>query len=320
MAGRVDDGLGAAAAPLFARITQILASVKYLGWSRRQPLDAGWVRTAHTFCAPSVRHATVAVASPHRSEERLMDRYHSHRLRATAGFLFAGLGACASSSQTMATMSPAAQSAQAGKSVRDDANIFALLHTSNMGEVTAGMLAQQRATDTAVKAFGGMMVTEHSALDQQGNALAQQLGVTPALPDSTLPRLQRVEADSLRAATARFDRMYIGQQIIAHQRTLDLVDASIAMAQHAELKTALQQQVRPAVSAHLARAREIQSRIGGGGLPPGGGIGATRGGTTTNTSAGSVTESPPGSSTTPPSGTTQKDTTSAGSAAGSGKP
>ena len=225
-----------------------------------------------------------------------MDRYQSRRRRAIAGLWGVGLGACASSTSTT-SMSPVAQSAQAGMNVRSDANILALLHTSNMGEITAGMLAQQRATDTAVKAFAGRMVTEHTALDQQGTALAQRIGVTPALPDSTLPRLQRVDADTLRASGSRFDRTYIAQQVIAHQRTLDLVDASIGTAEHAELKTALQSQVRPAVAEHLALAREIQSRIGGAGMPPGVGIGAsaTHGGTTISTSGGSVTEPRPDS-------------------------
>jgi putative membrane protein len=263
------------------------------------------------------------------------DRPRSRRLRATAGLLFAGLGACASSPQTVATMSPAAQSAQAGKNVHSDANIFALLHSSNMGEVTAGMLAQQRGTDSAVKAFASAMVTEHTTLDQQGNALAQQLGVTPALPDSTLPRIQRVEADSLRAAGASFDRVYISQQVVAHQRTLDLVDASIAMAQHAELKTALQSQVRPAVSQHLARAREIQSRVGGAGMATMGGANAngtsaaTSGGTTMGTSNGTVTEprpdstrtSPtPGPSSTPSSTPSSPGTPSSGTGTGTKTP
>src|SRR4051812_45765478 len=62
MAGRVGGGLGAAAAPLFARITQMLASVKYHGGEPAPAVgeESGARRTR--FARPSVRHATVAVA------------------------------------------------------------------------------------------------------------------------------------------------------------------------------------------------------------------------------------------------------------------
>ena len=122
------------------------------------------------------------------------------RQRTIFSLLLAGLGGCAST-----TMSPSAQSAQIGTSVRSDANVLALLHASNVGEITSSVMAQARATDSAVKAFAAMMVSEHTTLDQQGNALATQIGVTPALPDSTLPQIQRNESDSLRGATAGAD-------------------------------------------------------------------------------------------------------------------
>jgi len=174
------------------------------------------------------------------------------------------IAACATGASSLSTASAVQQAARVGATVRNDGNILSVLHTSNVGEITAGMLAQQRGTDSAVKAFGAMMMSEHSTLDQQGTALSQQISVVPVPPDSTLIKLVQSESDTLRraAAGAGFDQLYIAQQIVDHQRTLALVDASIGVAQHAELKTALQSQVRPAVSAHLAQAQEIQRRLG----------------------------------------------------------
>ena len=168
-------------------------------------------------------------------------RAHPRRRAATTCLALAGLAACASSPATIATMSPGAQSASIAASVRNDAQILAVLHTSNIGEIAAATVAQQRGTDSAVKAFAMTMMTEHSTLDQQGQALGRQIDVTPVLPDSTLPRVQRIESDSLRAAAsgASFDQVYMAQQVAAHQRTLNLIDASVPVAQHAELKTAL---------------------------------------------------------------------------------
>jgi predicted outer membrane protein len=59
-----------------------------------------------------------------------------------------------------------------------------------------------------------------------------------------------------------FDRAYIAQQVTAHARTLAIVDAAIARGTQAELKTALQSQVRPSVAQHLQMAQQIQQRLG----------------------------------------------------------
>jgi predicted outer membrane protein len=220
-------------------------------------------------------------------------------------------------------------------SLQSDANAMALLHESNLGEIQAGQRAVREAGDSAVRAFATMMITEHTALDTQGMQLGQRLGITPALPDSTLPQLQQRELqalpsggagagagststspaggamtgaspstppggtsptgspmpDSTRAtggtagttgamaghgghnmgaagmamggAPNAFDRAYIAQQVVAHARTLQLVDAAIQRGQQAELKTMLETQVRPRVQAHLEQAQQIQQRIGG---------------------------------------------------------
>jgi putative membrane protein len=154
-------------------------------------------------------------------------------------------------------------------SMLTDAHAVALLHESNLAEIQAGTLAQREARDSAVRAFATMMVNDHGALDQRASALAQQVGVTPALPDSQLPRLQATEAAALPtpggAATGAspFDSAYVAQQVAAHTRTLALVDAAIGRAQAAELRTMLQTEVRPRVVAHLDAARQLQQRLGG---------------------------------------------------------
>ena len=148
--------------------------------------------------------------------------------------------------------------------ISSDAHIVALLHESNLGEIQAGTLAQQRATDTEVRTFAALMITHHTTLDTAMTRLAASVGIVPVLPDSALPRIQQAEMAVLQATSAgtTFDRVYIGQQIVAHRRTLTLVDTSIARAQRAELRTMLQAQVRPAVAAHLQQAITIQGRIG----------------------------------------------------------
>ena len=148
-------------------------------------------------------------------------------------------------------------------SIQTDAHIMGVLHESNVGEVQAGQLAAQRATDAEVKAFAAMMVTDHSTLDVTGTALATQLGITPAVPNTLLPSQQDRELSQLSLVTGTtFDKNYIAQQVVAHTRTLAIVDAALGEAQQAALRTMLQSDVRVRVAAHLAKAQQIAARIG----------------------------------------------------------
>jgi putative membrane protein len=148
--------------------------------------------------------------------------------------------------------------------ISSDANIMALLHASNEAEIAAGQLAQHRSTNEAVRNFAQMMVADHSALNQQGTTLATQNSITLLLPDNNLPQLHTTESSALAASEpgSAFDKAYIAQQVAAHTRTLALIDASIGKAQNAALKTMLQNEVRPKVSAHLQRAVALQAQVG----------------------------------------------------------
>lgn len=149
------------------------------------------------------------------------------------------------------------------ESIRTDAHILAAMHESNVGEIQAGEVALDKATNEAVRDFAQMMIDHHTSLDQQGTALATQLGITPALPDQRLPQVQAAELATLQATAAgnQFDRVYVAQQITAHQRALALVDAGLDRAERAELR-ALLTQARPIIQTHLALAESIQDDIG----------------------------------------------------------
>jgi predicted outer membrane protein len=154
--------------------------------------------------------------------------------------------------------------AQIAASVRNDSHILALWHVSNIGAIAAGALAQQRAIDAGVLAFAAQMVSEYRAIDLKGAALSWEIQVAPTLPDSSLLRLQQAESVQLGslAIGSAFDRLYVAQQVVAHQRTLAIVDSSITRAQNVALRTMLQDQFRPTVAAHLRSALELQAVVG----------------------------------------------------------
>jgi putative membrane protein len=196
--------------------------------------------------------------------------HHSRSARMLCGVAtLASLAACS----TMRSIgigggtSPNQQASEVSASVRSDADIMGVLHMSNVQEISAGNLAQQRAQDVEVRNFGALMVRDHSNLDQQGSNMAQQLGVTPTTPsvaNSVLSSSAQAEMDMLNRASngSDFDRAYVQSQVTDHQRTLAIVDASISGAQRAELRTMLRDRVRPAVASHLLMAQNLQGRIG----------------------------------------------------------
>lgn len=162
-------------------------------------------------------------------------------------------------------MSEAAPSdTAAADAALSDANIVALLDEANMADSSAGALASTKATSKEVKDFAKLMMSEHHALREQGQRLAEKLGVTPQPPATDpLKPLAESEMTALKSAAkgAEFDRVYIDQEVAAHKAVLDLADKARSQAQNEQLK-ALIEQARPVIEKHLEQAEAIQSKLG----------------------------------------------------------
>jgi len=106
------------------------------------------------------------------------------------------------------------------------------------------------------------MVTEHTALDATADGVAAQLKITPTVPNDDLAREQNAEIAGVSGlGAAQFGYHYMAMQVTAHERTLALIDAFIAKAQAASLRTSLQNDVRPHIVVHLAAAEQLKARM-----------------------------------------------------------
>ena len=145
-----------------------------------------------------------------------------------------------------------------------DANIVALLDEANKADSSAGAVAAGKATNAEVKAFARLMMSEHHALRQQGKDLATRLKVTPEPPatDPVKP-LAESEMTALESTPkgARFDQVYIEQEVAAHKAVLDLVDDAHDQAQNEQLKTLIEK-AKPVIQKHLDQAEGIQDKLG----------------------------------------------------------
>jgi putative membrane protein len=159
---------------------------------------------------------------------------------------------------------PPAAETTAAVAPMTDANIVFVLHAANAADSARGHLAETKGTSADVKSFGKLMVGEHHALNQQGDALAKKLNVTPVAPANDQSEAQaRMEMDSLTALAkgAAWDKAYIAYEIGYHQAVKDIATKALATAQNAELKTLITQ-AAPVIQKHLDRAQAIQTKLG----------------------------------------------------------
>jgi putative membrane protein len=145
-----------------------------------------------------------------------------------------------------------------------DAEVAHVAVTANAIDVDLAKVALQRARAEQVKAFAQTMVDDHTGVNEQAAALAKKLGVTPAANEVSASLQKEADAaksklDSLTGMA--FDRAYMEREVEYHQAVLDAIDnLLVPTTENAELKGLLET-VRPAIAAHLERARSIQKLL-----------------------------------------------------------
>lgn len=148
-----------------------------------------------------------------------------------------------------------------------DPQIAHVAVTANTIDAQLGRLAEERAASPEVRAFAQTMVTDHTAVNERAGALAARLGVTPE--ENPVSRSLQEGAEEARRGLEglsgdAFDRAYMDREVAYHQAVLDALDGTlIPGASNAELRSLLEE-VRPAIAAHLERARAIRSSLGAG--------------------------------------------------------
>ena len=127
---------------------------------------------------------------------------------------------------------------------------------TDMFEIEASKIAQQRASSSAIKTFARQMVTDHTATTSalKGILAAESGAPTPpaALDQEHLDRLARLRA----ASGSEFDAMYLDQQTEVHENALNLLQNYAQNGENAQVK-AFAAQTAPKVAQHLEMVRGI---------------------------------------------------------------
>ena len=132
----------------------------------------------------------------------------------------------------------------------------------DMYEIQAADIALERASRADVKAWAQMIKTDHTAASAAFKAAASTAAPNVTAP-AELDQRRKGLLDNLRdAGAADFDKVYIDQQVAAHQEAVTLHRGfsdngeAPALATHART-------VLPKIEAHLQKAEEVQKSISG---------------------------------------------------------
>jgi putative membrane protein len=129
----------------------------------------------------------------------------------------------------------------------------------NLAEVRLGQMAEQRASNAAVKEFAKQMVEAHGASGVQWTSLASQ----NRLPTSVaLNSLQQQSADRLsKLSGVDFDRAYMQAMVEDHQQAAGTLQRIGAGAQSSEVKQ-LASRGLETTEQHLSLAQEVATQVG----------------------------------------------------------
>ncbi|MEQ5787883.1 DUF4142 domain-containing protein [Erythrobacter sp. NFXS35] len=133
---------------------------------------------------------------------------------------------------------------------------------SDMYEIQAGQLAVENGSSDEVRAFGRMMIDDHTASTRDLMAAAGQSGGPASMPTqldsehrAMIDRLENLDGEN-------FDNEYMTQQMAAHRKALAMHEAYAERGDNAELRQ-FAQNVVPVIRGHYGRLERNTSAYGG---------------------------------------------------------
>lgn len=128
---------------------------------------------------------------------------------------------------------------------------------SDLYEINSSQIALQKTQDPRVRSFAQMLIKHHQMTTAATMKAAQKAGLTPPPPALDAGATASI-AELQGASGADFDRLYLAQQVPAHQAALDLHQSYASGGDQAALRASAKSAV-PIVKQHLAAATKMQA-------------------------------------------------------------
>ncbi len=128
----------------------------------------------------------------------------------------------------------------------------------NMFEIQSSRLARQRSQDPEVRDFAERMISDHTELGGRLQGIVRDIGATmpEQLNQEHRQRIEQLE----RASGDEFERLYMREQVEAHETATRLYEQYARRGQNEPL-TSLAEETLPILEGHLRSARQIQQSM-----------------------------------------------------------
>lgn len=128
----------------------------------------------------------------------------------------------------------------------------------NYDEIQLGKLAEEKATNPAVKNFGRKMVTDHTRLTEKMKPFATDWNITAP---TALSEDAQKEYDKLKGLSGKdFDKEYIDDMVSDHGKDLDAFTKEVKDTKDTKFKVAVEQG-KSVVAAHKNMAYDLKKKM-----------------------------------------------------------
>jgi putative membrane protein len=137
----------------------------------------------------------------------------------------------------------------------NDSIFLAKASMANAAEIAAGQIAADSSKTASIKQYGQMMVSEHTAAQQELQTIASQLGIGIT---ATIEADQQAFIASLLTIkdSAMFDSTYIHRQVADHQQTINFFKQESAHGLHKDIKSYMYRTLA-VITIHLQQANVL---------------------------------------------------------------
>jgi putative membrane protein len=165
------------------------------------------------------------------------------------------------------SQSPAEKNAATGMNQAAPAPDQFLMDVSrdNRAEVDLGQLAQTKAANAQVKAYGRMLASDHAKANTEVNSMARTKNVT--LPAELSAEQKSLKEQLTSASGGSFDRQYVDAMVKDHQKAIALFEKA-STSSDAQVK-AFATKTLPTLRHHLEEAQRLQKTVGEGAMGSG---------------------------------------------------
>jgi len=175
----------------------------------------------------------------------------------------AGAVATGSDSANRARMDTTSANANAtAKGGWTDGQIVAFATAANKGEIAEGKLAETKATNAKVKSFARLIVSDHTAMLNEGRSFAKKNNITPDSTKNDVIDLQKNALDEMKDLQTKpkgndWDKNFIDKEIDGHKAVLDKLQQAQNATTNPQLKDMLTKATAK-VQDHLTKAQAIK--------------------------------------------------------------